>query len=73
MIPQHLVSHTELQSDTSGFQANQSLLLLLSAACGEETNTNFIVIGLTRRELKHAIYWTQGEFANHYYTTDVVR
>jgi hypothetical protein len=36
---------------------------------GEATNTNFIVFGLTRPELKPMIYHTQGEHANHY-TTD---
>jgi hypothetical protein len=35
------------------------------------SNTNFIVFGLTRSELKPTIYHTQGEHANHY-TIDVV-
>jgi hypothetical protein len=29
--------------------SNQSLPLLLNAACGEEANINFIVFGLTRQ------------------------
>jgi hypothetical protein len=40
--------------------------------CGEAINTNFLVIGLTRPELEHTIYRTQGEHANHY-TTDAVQ
>jgi hypothetical protein len=39
--------------------------------CGEATNTNFIVCGLTLTGLKHTIYRTQGEHANHY-ATDAV-
>jgi len=38
---------------------------------GEATNTNFRVFGVTRPELEHTIYHTQGEHTN-YYTTDVV-
>ena len=57
----------------SWFRANQSLLLLLIAACfsGETTNiTNFIIFGLTRSRLKPTIYRTRGKHANHN-TTDV--
>ena len=36
---------------------------------GEATNTNFIVIGLTRSGLEPTIYRAGGEHANHY-TTD---
>jgi hypothetical protein len=39
---------------------------------GEATNTNFIVIGLTRSELEPTIYRTRGEHANHY-ATEAVR
>jgi hypothetical protein len=39
---------------------------------GEATNTNFIVFGLTRPELKPTIYCTRGEHANHYITDAVV-
>jgi hypothetical protein len=35
---------------------------------GETTNTNFIVFGLTRPGLKHTIYRTRDEHANHYFT-----
>ena len=37
----------------------------------EETNTTFIVFGLTRPWLEPIIYRTRGEDAN-YYTTDAV-
>ena len=39
---------------------------------GEATNTNFIVVGLTRPGLEPTIYRTRGEHANHY-TIDTVR
>ena len=39
--------------------------------CGEATNTNFIVFGLTQSGLEPTIYHSRGEHANHY-TTDVV-
>jgi len=38
---------------------------------GEATNTNFIVIGLTRSGLESTIYHTRGEHANHYSTNEV--
>jgi len=38
---------------------------------GKETNTSFIVFGLTRPGLKLTIYCTRGEHANHD-TTDAV-
>jgi hypothetical protein len=38
---------------------------------GEATNTNFIVLGLTRPGFEPTIYRTRGEHANHY-TTDAV-
>jgi hypothetical protein len=63
-----------LHSDTLfWFLANQSLLFLLNAAClaEEVENTNFIVFGLTRQELKLMIYHTRDEHANHY-ATDAV-
>ena len=53
------------------FRANQSLLLLLNAACLAEKNTNFIVFGLTRPGFESTIYHTPGQHANHY-TTDAV-
>jgi hypothetical protein len=37
----------------------------------EATNTNFIVLGLTRPGFEPMIYRTRGEHANHY-TTDAV-
>jgi hypothetical protein len=36
---------------------------------GEATNTNFIVISLTRSALESTIYRTRGEHANHYTTS----
>jgi len=42
-----------------------------SVLSGEATNTNFIVFGLTRPELKPTIYRTWDKHTNHY-TTDVV-
>jgi hypothetical protein len=39
---------------------------------GEATNTNFIVVGLTRPGLEPTIYHTQDEHTN-YYTTDAVK
>jgi hypothetical protein len=36
------------------------------------THTNIIVFGLTRQELKHTIFHTQGEHGDHY-TADVVQ
>jgi hypothetical protein len=53
------------------FRANQYLFFLLNDVCGEATNTNFIVFGLTRSGLVPTIYHTRGEHANHY-TTDGV-
>jgi hypothetical protein len=38
---------------------------------GEATNTNFVVLDLTREEFEPTIYRTRGEHANHY-TTDAV-
>jgi len=38
---------------------------------GEATNTNFIVLGLTRSGLAFTIYRTRGEHANHYTTNAV--
>jgi hypothetical protein len=59
-----------LHSDTLfWFRANQSLLLLLSAACLTEKQQ--IPIGLTPPGLEPTIYRTRGEHANHY-TTDAV-
>ena len=40
-------------------------------ACGEATNANFIVFGLTGRGLEPTVYHTRGEHANHY-STDAV-
>jgi hypothetical protein len=36
------------------------------------TNTNFIVLGLTRLRLEPTIYRTRGEHANHYATDPVL-
>jgi len=33
---------------------------------GEATNTNFIILGLTRSDLELTIYRTRGEHTNHY-------
>jgi hypothetical protein len=38
---------------------------------GEATNTNFIVLGLTRPGMEPTIYRTRGEHTNHY-ATDAV-
>jgi hypothetical protein len=38
---------------------------------GEATNTNFIVLGLTRHGLKATIYRIQGEHANHHATDEL--
>jgi len=37
----------------------------------ETTNTNFLVLGLTRPGLEPTVYYTRGEHPN-YYTTDAV-
>jgi hypothetical protein len=60
-------------SDTlSWFQANQSLLFLLNAAClVEKQQIPILVFGLTRSGLKPTIYHTQCEHANQY-TTDAI-
>jgi hypothetical protein len=51
-------SDMALHSDTLfWFRANQ--LFLLNAACGEATNTNFIVFGLTQPGRKPTIYHTR--------------
>ena len=50
---------------------HMSLLILLNAVSGEETNTNFIVFGLTRQGLEPTIYRTRDEHDNNY-TIDVV-
>jgi hypothetical protein len=62
-----------LQLDTLfWFQANQSLLLLLSAACLVEKNKyQFYSLWLDPTRAQFTIYHTQAEHANHY-TTDVV-
>jgi hypothetical protein len=67
-----ITSHScHLHSDTLfWFRANQYLLFLRNAAC--LTNTNFIVLGLTRLRLEPTIYRTRGEHANHYATDAVV-
>jgi hypothetical protein len=41
---------------------------LLLRACGEASNTNVILFGLTRPRLEPTIYHTRGEHANHYNT-----
>ena len=38
----------------------------------EETNTNFVVFGITQSELEPTINHSRGEHANHY-TTDAVQ
>jgi hypothetical protein len=54
------------------FRGNQSLLLLLNAAClAEKQYIPIFVFGLTRLGLKPTIYCTRGEHAN-YYATDAV-
>jgi hypothetical protein len=62
-----------LHSDTlSWFRAIQSALSpYCCVLCGEATNTNFIVFGLTRSGLEPMIYRTPDEYANHY-STDAV-
>ena len=53
---------------------SQPIFALSPSCCmlsGEATNTNLIVIGLTRTGLKPTIYWTWGEHADHY-TIDAV-
>ena len=53
---------------------SQPVFALSPACCvfsGEATNTDFIVIGLTRPGLKSTIYDTRGEHANHYATNAV--
>ena len=54
---------------------SQPVFVLSPYCCvlsGEATNTNFIVVGLTRPGLEPRIYCTLGKRANHY-TTDAVR
>jgi hypothetical protein len=64
-----------LHSNTLLFRANQSLFLLLNAACfsGEATNTNFIVFGLIRLGREPTIYRTRDEHANHYTTMWLIK
>ena len=51
------------------FRADQSLFVLLNAAClAERKNINFIVFGMTRPELESTIYRIPGKHANHYAT-----
>ena len=48
------------------FRANQSLLLLLNAAClAEKQQIPISVFGLTQSGLEAPIYRTWGEHANH--------
>ena len=61
-------------SDTLFLIPSQQVFVLSPACCvlnGEATNTNFIVLGLTRTGLKPTIYRTQCEHADHY-TNDAV-
>jgi hypothetical protein len=54
------------------FQANQSLLFLLSTVClAEKQQIPILVFGLTQPGLEPTIYSTRGKHANHY-TTDAV-
>ena len=56
----------------SWFRANQSLLLLLKAACCREAEiTNCIVFGLTRSGIEPTTCNTRGDHTNHY-ISDVV-
>ena len=64
--------HVAPRSTLSWFQANQSLLFLLNAAClAEKQHISTLVFGLTRLGLKPTIYQIQGELAKHY-TNDAV-
>ena len=54
---------------------SQPVFALSPSCCmlsGKATNTDFIVVGLTRPGLKSTIYDTLGEHANHY-ATDAVK
>ena len=64
-----------LNSDTlSWFQANQSLLFLLNAAClVEKQHIQILVFGLTRPGLEQTIYCTLGEHAYYYAINGVDR
>jgi hypothetical protein len=56
-------------SDTLSCIPNQPVFALTPYCCvlsGEATNTNFIVLCLTRSGLEPTIYRTRGEHANHY-------
>ena len=60
-----------LHSDTlSRFQASQSLLLLLNAAClaKKKANTSVNLFGLTWPWLELMIYHTKSEHSNNYTT-----
>jgi hypothetical protein len=66
--------HVAPRSTLSWFQANQSLLFLLNAAClAEKQHISILVFGLTRLGLEPTIYQIQGELANHYTNNAVHR
>jgi hypothetical protein len=58
------------------YSDSEPTVFVLSPPCcvlsGEATHTNFIVLDLTRPELKPTIYHIPGEHANHY-VTDATR
>jgi hypothetical protein len=52
-------------------QTQPVFALTLNSACGEATQTNLKVFGLTRPGLEHTIYRTRREHARHYTTDEV--
>ena len=78
LVPAHWNNSSQIDmlphSDTlNWFQANQSLVFLLNAAClAEKQQISIIVFGLTWSGLKPTIYRNWGEYANHYTTNAVL-
>ena len=67
--------HVASLGQISRFQANQSLVFFLNAAClaEKQQNTNSIVFDFTRPWLELNIYHTRREHANHYTTNAVCK
>ena len=49
------------------------ILILSQPVCGEATNSNFIVFGLTRPGLEPTMYCTRGEHIDHYATNAIMK
>jgi hypothetical protein len=70
-LSKKIQAYIKITESNAFFEANQSLLFLLNAAClaKKQQNTNDIFLGLTRSEFEPTIYHAWGEHANNY-TTD---